>query len=100
MSNICQHVHSFTGLRLIPGKHVAVLLRDGSRLVKIYCYNNVFFTLFFSILMFIFIFKISENDTIPLTRSDLKMNCNFEIEDNKEDCIRDPSMSSILVSLV
>lgn len=47
--------------------------------------------------MFIFIFKISENDDIPLTRNDLKM-YSQDIEDHKEDLVRGPSMSSILVS--
>lgn len=33
MSNICKHINEHTGLHLIPGKHVAIELKDGSRMV-------------------------------------------------------------------
>ncbi|XP_050433420.1 protein maelstrom 2-like isoform X2 [Adelges cooleyi] len=33
MSNICKHLNKYTSLKIIPGRNVALLLRDGSRLI-------------------------------------------------------------------
>lgn len=48
MSNICIHINMYTGLNLIPGKHMATQLNDGSKL-------------------------IIENEHLPLTAAELKL---------------------------
>ncbi|KAL4104815.1 hypothetical protein QTP88_020091 [Uroleucon formosanum] len=51
MSNICIHINTYTGLQLVPGKHIAVQLRDGSRMIV-------------------------ENEDLPLSKQDLKLEIN------------------------
>lgn len=36
MSNICAHLHDLNGLDITPGKHVPFILRDGSKLVRLF----------------------------------------------------------------
>ncbi|XP_016658226.1 protein maelstrom homolog [Acyrthosiphon pisum] len=48
MSNICTHINTYSGLQLVPGKHIAVQLRDGSRMIV-------------------------ENEDLPLSKQDLKL---------------------------
>ncbi|XP_026818394.1 uncharacterized protein LOC113557211 isoform X1 [Rhopalosiphum maidis] len=56
MSNICIHINTFTNLNLVPGKHMAAQLNDGSKL-------------------------IIENAHLPLSAADLKLNKNASYDD-------------------
>lgn len=77
MSNICIHINTFTGLQIVPGKHIAVQLRDGSRMVMLSSYLllncHTFIQLFIIICILYCLFKIIENADLPLSKQDLKL---------------------------
>lgn len=59
MSNICKHISTYTSLQIVPGRHIAAQLKDGSRM-------------------------IIENSNLPLTKQDLKL---IDINTFKDDSI-------------
>jgi len=77
MSNICKYIGSNTDLKLIPGKHVAVQLKNGSKLVnRAYClllYTPYIYTYQLFIMILYCLFKIIENAHLPLSKEDLNI---------------------------
>ncbi|XP_026806579.1 protein maelstrom 1-like [Rhopalosiphum maidis] len=70
MSNICKHVSTYTSLQIVPGRHIAAQLKDGSKM-------------------------IIENANLPFTKQDLKL---IDINTPKDDIILSNCIKSSILA--